>query len=59
MIEEYIGEIVVGSSGLIISLVIGGIKAIYSRIDKIEDRLADMDKRIDINTALDKARASK
>ena len=59
MIEEYIGEIVVGSSGLIISLVIGGIKAIYSRIGKIEDRLADMDKRIDINTALDKAREGK
>lgn len=55
MIEEYIGSIVLGSSGLIISLFIGGIKAIYSRIRKLEDRVLKLEGDLHLNTELDKA----
>ncbi len=57
MIEQYIGEIVLGSSGLIISLIIGGIRAIYSRIRKLEDRVLKLEGGLDLNTQLDKERA--
>ena len=56
MIEQYIGEIVLGSSGLIISLIIGGIRAIYSRIRKLEDRVSQNEADIKLNTALDQQR---
>jgi len=57
MIEQYIGEIVLGSSGVIITLVIGGIKAIYSRIRKLEDRVLKLEGDLHLNTKLDEARA--
>ncbi len=57
MIEQYIGEIVLGSSGLIISLIIGGIKAFFSRLRKIEDRVKDLESGLELNTELDKERA--
>lgn len=57
MIEEYIGSIVLGSSGLIISLIIGGIRAIYSRIRKLEDRVSKLDADLHLNTKLDEVRA--
>ena len=58
MIEQYIGEIVLGSSGLIISLIIGGIRSIFSRLRKIEDRVAKNEADLKLNTALDKERAT-
>ena len=57
MIEEYIGRIVLGSSGTIIGLLIWGIKAIYSRIRKLEDRVLKLESGLDLNTQLDKERA--
>ena len=56
MIEQYIGEIVLGSSGVIITLVIGGIRAIYSRIRKLEDRVLKLEGELKLNTELDKVR---
>ncbi len=58
MIEQYIGEIVLGSSGVIITLVIGGIRSIFSRIRKLEDRVSKNEGDIKLNTALDKERAN-
>lgn len=53
--EEYLGQIVIGSSGLIISLIIGGIRSIYSRIRKLEDRVLKLEGELKLNTELDKA----
>ncbi len=58
MIEQYIGEIVLGSSGVIIGLIIGGIKSIFSRLRKIEDRVAKNEADLKLNTALDRERAT-
>ena len=57
MIEQHIGQIILGSSGLILSLIIGGIKAVHTRIRKLEDRVIILEKDLELNTELDKARA--
>ena len=57
MIEQHIGEIILGSSGVIISLIIGGIKAIYSRIRTLEDRVLKLEGDLHLNTKLAEARA--
>jgi len=59
MIEQHIGSIILGSSTLILSLIIGGIKSIYARIKGLEERVIKLEGDLKLNTELDKARAGK
>ena len=58
-LNNYMAEIALGGSGALGGLIITLLKAFAKRLRKIEEKLIEMDKKIDINTALDKERQGK
>lgn len=59
MIEQYIGEIILGSSGIIIASIITGVRSVFARVKKLEERIIKLEGALELNTALDKERAGK
>ena len=57
--ETYSSEVILGGSGTIGTLVIGALKAFANRIRKMENKISELEKRLEINTALDRERAKK
>lgn len=56
MIEEHIGAIILGSSGVILTTLITSIRSLVNRIKKLEEHQLRMQGEIDLNTALDNER---
>jgi hypothetical protein len=57
IIHQYIDSIILGTSGVLISLVVTGIKSIHTRIRKLEDRIIMLEKDIETNSKLDELRS--
>ena len=55
-LEQYTSELVIGGSTTIGGFVIAILKGFSKKLIKIETKLSDLEKKIDINTALDKER---
>ena len=54
---EYSSELWIGGGGTIVTILSTIIKAMARKVSKIEARLTDLERKLDINTALDKERA--
>ncbi len=58
-INDYTSELIFGASGTIGSLVVWILKGFGNKITKIDERLAKLEKDLEVNTALDKMRNAK
>ena len=59
VLQQYIGEILLGLSGTFLTMFIKGYNNLMSRIKKLEDNQLKMQGEIDLNTALDEQREKK
>ncbi len=59
LLNEYMTEIAIGGSSTFGALIITILKKAYNRMNKIEDRIMELEKKIEINTALDRERAKR
>ena len=58
-LSEYSSELMLGGSGTIGSLLVAVLKSFGNKLTKIDERLAKLEKDLEINTALDKQRHGK
>jgi len=58
-LATYGNELALGGSGSIATAVIAFLKAFNNRLRKMEERLAELEKDLHVNTMLDKERAKK
>ncbi len=56
-IQEYLGQIVLGLTGVFLTAGITGYKSLMARIKKLEETQIKMQGEINLNTALDKERS--
>ena len=56
LLSEYSSELMIGGGTTFGALLVAILKAFAKRLRKIESDIVEMDKKIDINTALDKER---
>ena len=57
--ETYMNELVIGGSTTLGGVVIALLKKFSNKLTKIDDRLMELEKKIEINTALDRERAKR
>ena len=58
-LDNYMAEIALGGSGALGGLIVTILKKFGNKLDNIDKRLNDLERKIDINTALDKERQRK
>ena len=58
-LDTYTSELVLGGGSALGSLVIAILKKFSNRIVKMEEKIQELEKKIEINTALDRERAKK
>ena len=58
-LDTYMNELVLGGSSTIGAFLVTILKKFGNRLTKIDERLMELEKKIDINTALDKERQKK
>lgn len=57
--DTYMSEIAIGGSSAIGGLIVTILKRFANKLEKIEKRLNELERKLDINTALDKERQRK
>lgn len=55
--DQYMNEIAIGGSGSIGAMIIWLFKLFSKKLNKMDDRLNNLEKKIEVNTALDRERA--
>jgi len=58
-IDTYMVELFGGTIATVIATMVAGWKSFMARIRAMEDKIAELDKKLEINTALDKVRHGK
>ena len=55
--DTYMNEIAIGGSGAVGTLIVTILKRFANRFDRMEKRINELEKKLEINTALDKERS--
>ena len=58
-IQQYVGEIVLGLSGVFLTALIVGYRSLMKRIKTLEENSIKLEGKIEMNTALDNERKEK
>ena len=58
-LSEYSSELMIGASSTIGAFMVAVLKIFSKRLTKIEENIIELQRKIDVNTALDKERARK
>ena len=58
-LQEYSSELMIGGSSTIGAFLVTVLKIFSKRLNKIEENINELQRKIDINTALDRERAKK
>ena len=58
-LSDYSSELMIGGSSTIGAFIVAVLKIFSKRLTRIEDNINELQRKIDINTALDKERAGK